>query len=89
MPKLREQKSNDRLLEQIEIQKAERLAVQNMVQSKGWEIVKKALVSVQNKGIMKILETDDEVVTKTIRSDCRAIKALLQVIDSYDTIKND
>lgn len=73
----------------MQIQKADRLAVQSMVQSKGWEIVKKALIKVQNRGILKMLEIDDETQTKIIRSDCRAVKTLLQVVDSYGTIQSN
>lgn len=72
----------------IKIQKEEQRAVSEMANSKGWEIIKNALVMVQNEGIKKILDTDDEELTKVIRSDCRAIRTLLQTIDKYGTIKN-
>lgn len=74
--------------ELIQIQKDEQRAVAEMVNSKGWEVVKNALIRVQNEGIKKILETDDENETKIIRSDCRAIRTLLQVIDKYAIIKS-
>lgn len=73
----------------IRIQQSERRAVQEMINTKGWEIIEKAVNDAVNRGAYILLDTDDPVVSRTIRSDCRALKTLLKIVNSYGIVKSE